>query len=75
MESNQGVAKPKVWKMSLIGWLFAYVVVNVVFALLGPYLKELHPLVRSGIITTILVPTFGIGLPVIQRKLYWWTSK
>ncbi|GAB4046043.1 hypothetical protein [Spirosoma litoris] len=75
MESNQGVAKPKIWKMLLIAWLFAYVVVNVVFALLGPYLSELHPLVRSGLITTILVPTFGLALPAIQRKLYPWTIR
>lgn len=75
MESNHKAVKPKIWKMMLIGWLFAYVVVNVVFALLGPYLSELHPLVRSGIITTILVPTFGIGLPTIQRKLYQWTIR
>lgn len=75
MESNQAVTKPKIWKMLLISWIYAYVVVNAVFALLGAYLSELHPLVRSGIITTILVPTFGLGLPVLQRKLYRWTVK
>ncbi|QJD80354.1 hypothetical protein [Spirosoma rhododendri] len=75
MNSNHEVAKPKIWKMLLIGWLFAYLVVNVVFALLGPYLTDLRPLVRSGIITTVLVPAFGSGLPAIQRKLYVWTIR
>lgn len=37
--------------MLLIDWVYAYVVVNVVFALVGSSISELHPLVRSAIIT------------------------
>ncbi|MBE9463804.1 hypothetical protein ACFP1I_08595 [Dyadobacter subterraneus] len=61
--------------MMLIGWVFSFLVVNAVFALLGVYLSGLNPLLRSAVKTTILVPAFGLGLPVIQRKPYRWTIK
>lgn len=64
--------KPKIWKMLLIGWVFAYVVINLFFALVGPYIQGLHPLLRSIITTTVFVPVFGLGIPALQRKLYKW---
>lgn len=44
--------KPKVWKMLLISWLFVYPVINIMFALVFPLIKELPQLVHSYISTT-----------------------
>ena len=72
--SNEGI-KPKLWKMLLIAWIYAYVLVNTIFALLGSYIIDLNPFVRGAIITTLLVPAMGLGIPAVQKKFYQWTIK
>ena len=67
--------KPKLWKMLLIAWIYAYVLVNTIFALLGPYIIDLNQFVRGAIITTLLVPAMGLGIPAVQKKFYKWTIK
>jgi antibiotic biosynthesis monooxygenase (ABM) superfamily enzyme len=68
-------SKPKMWKMLLIAWIYAYLLVNVIFAILGPFIVDLNPFVRGAIITTLLVPAMGLGIPAVQKKLYKWTVK
>jgi antibiotic biosynthesis monooxygenase (ABM) superfamily enzyme len=67
--------KPKMWKMLLIAWIYAFLLINILFALIGRYILELHPLIRSMILTTLLVPAMGLGIPTVQKKLYKWTIK
>jgi len=69
------IKKPKIWKMSLIAWVFAYIVINLFFAFVGPHIQGLHPLLRSIITTTVFVPVFGLGIPALQRKLFKWTVR
>lgn len=68
-------SKPKLWKMLLIAWVYAYLLVNAIFALIGPYIINLNPLIRGAIITTLLVPAMGLGIPTVQKMLYKWTIK
>ncbi len=75
METKQQTTKPKIWKLMIIAWIFAYIIVSIVFAILGPYIIKIHPLLRTAIITTLLVPTFGLGIPLLQKKFYKWTIK
>jgi len=75
MEKADKPSKPKVWKMLIIAWLYAYPLINILFAIIGPYIANLHPLFRSLIVTILLVPALGLGIPAIQKKFYKWTIK
>lgn len=67
--------KPKVWKMLLISWLFVYPVINIMFALLFPLIKELPQLVKTLIFTVILVPLMGAVIPRLHKRFWKWISK
>ncbi|QHV99095.1 hypothetical protein [Spirosoma endbachense] len=67
--------KPRTWKMLLISWVFAYPAINLILALVGPYLKDLHPLLSSFLISLLLLPTFGFGLPAFQGLFRQWLCK
>ena len=75
MQPSTSAQKPKPWKMLLIAFLLVYPVVNIVFAILGPFIINLHPLLRSLIISVVLIPTFGLGVPALQRRFYKWTIR
>jgi antibiotic biosynthesis monooxygenase (ABM) superfamily enzyme len=60
--------KPKVWKMMLISWLFVYPVINLMFFLIFPLIKELSQLLKSFIFTAILVPVMGMAIPALQKN-------
>jgi antibiotic biosynthesis monooxygenase (ABM) superfamily enzyme len=76
MEDNSNTnSKPKLWKMLIIAWIYAYILVNAIFALLGPYIIDLNPFIRGAIITTLLVPAMGLGIPAVQKKFFRWTIK
>ncbi len=63
---------PKKWKLLLTNWLFIYPCVNILFALLFPYMAEQHQLVKTLVLTAILVPLMGFCLPIIHKKLENW---
>lgn len=67
--------KPKVWKMMLISWLFVYPVINIMFALLFPLIKELPQLVKTLIFTVILVPLMGAVIPRLHKRFWKWICK
>jgi antibiotic biosynthesis monooxygenase (ABM) superfamily enzyme len=75
MDNTNQSKKPKVWKMLIIAWLYAYPLINILFAIIGPYVGGLHPLLRSLVITIVLVPALGLGIPAIQKKFYSWTIR
>ena len=62
--------KPKVWKMMLISWLFVYPVINIMFALVFPLIKDYPQLVKTLIFTLILVPLMGIAIPKLHKKFW-----
>ena len=67
--------KPKVWKMMLISWLFVYPVINIMFALVFPLIKDYPQLVKTLIFTLILVPLMGIAIPKLHKKFWNWIKK
>ena len=67
--------KPKVWKLLLISWLFVYPVINIMFALVFPLIKDLPQLVKTLIFTLILVPLMGIVIPKLHKKFWNWITK
>ncbi len=60
--------KPKVWKMMLISWLFVYPVINIMFALIFPLIKDLPQLVKTLILSIILVPIMGMAIPFLHKN-------
>jgi antibiotic biosynthesis monooxygenase (ABM) superfamily enzyme len=72
MEKN---TPPKKWKMLLLSWIFVYPVINILFALLMPVIGELHNLVKTLILSAILVPLMGICIPIIHKKYWGWITK
>ena len=66
---------PKKWKMMLLTWLFVYPVINILFALLFPIIQEFHQLIKTLILTLILVPLMGIVLPQWHQRFGGWLRK
>ena len=67
--------KPKVWKLLLISWLFVYPVINILFATLFPIIKDLPQLVKTLILTLILVPLMGLVIPKLHKRFWAWITK
>ena len=67
--------KPKVWKMMLISWLFVYPVINIMFALIFPLIKDFPQLVKTLIFSIILVPIMGMAIPSLHKKFWQWIVK
>jgi len=67
--------KPKIWKMMLIYWLFVYPVINIMFALVFPLIKDFPQLVKTLIFTVILVPLMGIVIPKLHKRFWNWITK
>ena len=67
--------KPKIWKMMLVSWLFVYPVINLMFALVFPLIKDFPQLVKTLIFTLILVPLMGIVIPKLHKRFWNWITK
>jgi antibiotic biosynthesis monooxygenase (ABM) superfamily enzyme len=74
-KEGEGAKKvPKKWKMLLLTWLFVYPVVNILFVILMPYLQSYHPLVKTLVLTLILVPLMGLSVPRIHQRFWKWIT-
>lgn len=67
---SQNSPKPKKWKMLLVSWLFIYPLINVMFAVVFPLVKEQHQLVKTLVFTLILVPIMGMCLPLLHKRFW-----
>lgn len=67
--------KPAKWKMAIITWLCIYPSLNVLLFISGPYLEGFHPLLKTLILTVILVPVMVTLLPIMQKVFSGWLSK
>jgi antibiotic biosynthesis monooxygenase (ABM) superfamily enzyme len=74
MSDNQHL-KPKKWKLLLVSWIFVYPVINLLFAVLMPFIKDFPQLLKTLILTVILVPLMGICIPLLHQKFAGWTRK
>ena len=66
---------PKKWKMMLITWLFVYPVINILFLTVFPFVKDAHQLVKTLVLTLILVPLLGFFVPKLHKKFDAWMRK
>ncbi len=67
--------QPKKWKLLLVSWLFVYPVINIMFALVFPFIKEFPQLLKTLIFTVILVPLMGHFIPKLHQRFWGWITK
>jgi uncharacterized protein len=67
--------KPKKWKMALLTWLCIYPLINILFVLLMPYIAHLPNLLKTLILTLILVPVMGVILGKLQKRFQNWLCR
>ncbi|MEY3592368.1 MAG: hypothetical protein RLZZ38_1344 [Bacteroidota bacterium] len=63
------------WKLMILTWLFIYPLINVLFFLLFPLMKEWHQLLKTLTLTLILVPLMGAFLPKWRGLFKNWLQK
>ena len=68
-------ATPKKWKMMLVSWAFVYPVINVLFFFLFPIIQDLPQLLKTLILTIILIPLMGIMIPKLHKRFWNWIVK
>ena len=74
-KTMQQQPKPKFWKMILISWLFVYPCINLLFALVFPHIAHLHQLLKTLVLTLILVPLMGLVIPKLHQRFWKWITK
>jgi len=64
------------YKMALLVWIAIYPTINLLFYFLGDYLVQLHMLLRTLLLTAILVPLMVfILLPFLTKIFRNWLIK
>lgn len=61
--------------MMLLSWAFVYPVVNILFFFLFPLMQDFHQLLKTLILTLLLIPIMGIMLPKIHKRFWNWIIK
>jgi antibiotic biosynthesis monooxygenase (ABM) superfamily enzyme len=67
---------PNKFKMALLVWCTIYPTVTFIFFILSDILAQLHPLLKTLVVTVILVPLMVfVFLPFIMKKFGKWLRK
>lgn len=74
-QANNTPKIPKKWKLMFISWLFVYPVINIMFALVFPLVKDFPQLLKTLVFTVILVPLMGFCIPIMHKKFWNWITK
>jgi len=67
--------KPNKFKMMLISWICIYPLINIIFFTIMPYITKWHPLLKTLLVTIILVPLMGISVAALQKRVGEWLYK
>lgn len=68
--------QPKKWKMAVLVWLVIYPTISLISILLGDWLGQLHVLLRTFVMSIILVPfMIFIAMPQITKLFNKWLTK
>lgn len=68
--------EPKKWKMALLVWLIIYPTISAISIVLGDWLSKLPILLRTLILTIILVPfMIFVAMPQITKLFKNWLVK
>lgn len=64
--------RPKPWKMSLLTWICIYPLINILSFLLMPLIQSWNPLLRTLLLSLLLVPLMGWLLGSLQKRFGTW---
>ena len=67
--------QPKKWKMALLSWISIYPLINIIFFTIMPYIAGWHPLLKTLLVTIILVPAMGLMVGALQKRFGAWLHK
>ncbi len=68
--------QPNKLKMAFLVWCAIYPTVTFIFFILGDLLKDLHPFLKTLVVTLILVPLMVyVFLPFIMKRFGKWLTK
>lgn len=62
----------KPWKMLLLTWVCIYPLINLLSFLLMPFIGSWHPLLRSLLLSVLLVPLMSTLLRSLQKRFNTW---
>jgi antibiotic biosynthesis monooxygenase (ABM) superfamily enzyme len=65
----------KKWKMLLLNWLFVYPLINIIIPVVFPLTEGWPMLLRTLLLTALLVPIMGIVLPRLHQYFGVWLRK
>ena len=67
------ISPPPRWKMALVTWVVAFLLVTILTRLLGPLLEPLHPLLRGAVVAGLMVASMTwLVMPRVTRMLASW---
>ena len=73
LPGSQPLAPPPRWKMALVTWCVAFLLVQLLTLVLGPILGPVHPLARGAIVAGLMVASMTwVVMPRITRLLARW---
>jgi antibiotic biosynthesis monooxygenase (ABM) superfamily enzyme len=68
--------QPNKFKLAFLVWCVMYPTVTIIFTVLGGFLSSIHPLLRTAVVTLILVPLMVfVYLPTIMKVFGKWLLK
>lgn len=67
---------PKKWKFALLIWCFIYPLITFLSIVLLPLLQNLHPALKTLVMSCILVPIMAFFyIPFINKRFFIWLRK
>jgi antibiotic biosynthesis monooxygenase (ABM) superfamily enzyme len=66
---------PKPWKMALLTWLCVYPLINLIFFVLMPFIGHWPTLLRTLLVSLVLVPLMGLTLGRLQLRFAAWLCR
>jgi antibiotic biosynthesis monooxygenase (ABM) superfamily enzyme len=67
--------RPRPWKMALLTWLCIYPLINLIFLTVMPLIGTWHPLLRTLLVSLVLVPLMGMLMGFLQPRLHGWLCR
>lgn len=68
--------QPKKWKSALLIWLFIFPAVTILSLMIFPLLDGFHDIVRTLVMTLILVPIMAYWyIPFMNKQFFNWLRK
>ena len=73
LPTQRGTVTPPHYKITLLTWLGIFPLITALLALLGPFLNPLPLVLRTLVLTAVLVPLMTyVVMPRLTRLFTWW---